>query len=86
MFNTSLLEHMHNGEKMVTSKIARDMYLFCKVLRVVWLAKFASTDGRTKSYVFCSGQIRIMLRLHLPRAWYDLFVYDFPYGFQASWE
>ena len=28
----------------------------------------------------------IMLRLHLPRVSYDLFVYDFPYGFQASWE
>ena len=26
-----------------------------------------------------------MLRLHLPRASYDLFVYDFPYGFHASY-
>ena len=27
-----------------------------------------------------------LLRLHLPRASYDLFVYDFLYVFQASWE
>ena len=26
----------------------------------------------------------VMLRLHLPRASYDLFVYNFPYCFQAS--
>ena len=28
----------------------------------------------------------LMLRLHLPMASYDLFVYDFSYGFHASWE
>ena len=33
-----------------------------------------------------SRPLMLMLRLHLPRASYDLFVYDFPYGFQASWE
>ena len=26
----------------------------------------------------------LMLRLHLPRAPHDLFVYDFSYGFQVS--
>ena len=27
----------------------------------------------------------LMLRLHLPRASYDLLVYNFPYGFQVSY-
>ena len=33
-----------------------------------------------------SHLVTVMLKLHLPWASYDLFVYEFPYGFQALWE
>ena len=37
-----------------------------------------------RSRVVVASTILFMLRLHLPRSSYDLFVYNFPYGFQVS--
>ena len=43
--------------------------------------KIGSEHSITLQYLMVYG---IMLRLHLPRASYDLFVYNFPCGFPAS--